>query len=215
MPKRSNDLPKYVCTEHEERAEPLYYYRRLGRYSRLPDDPTSPEFHRAWLAFGGDQPLEPRFKNVPLTTFDQYEPDLNSGCWLWTGAIDHHGYGIIWAGRRRREHAGWKAHRAFYEWHNGKNPGELVICHRCDTPTCVNPAHLFAGTMMDNTLDAWRKGRMKPARGERVHTAKLTAEAVRRIRRDPRTCSLIAKDYGVLENTIRSVKTGHRWGHVV
>ncbi len=78
------------------------------------------------------------------------------GCWIWTGARDLGGYGVIWFNATRRA---YKAHRLSYEMHVGEIRAGLFICHRCDTPACVNPAHLFAGTAKDNAIDSSHKGR--------------------------------------------------------
>jgi hypothetical protein len=80
-----------------------------------------------------------------------------SGCWEWLGAITG-GYGSF-------DHR--RAHRVSWEMHNGPIPvGEgahgTCVLHRCDNPTCVNPAHLFLGTNRDNALDRERKGRGAP-----------------------------------------------------
>ena len=79
-------------------------------------------------------------------------------CWLWKGAI---GYGRLAVGTRNL-----LAHRISYELATGINPGELDVLHRCDNPPCVNPAHLFLGTDLDNKHDSMQKGRARVASGK-------------------------------------------------
>src|ERR1041385_5143502 len=78
-------------------------------------------------------------------------PVTESGCWLWAGARNHNGYGIV--GKNVR------AHRMAYQMYVGAFPNHLLVCHKCDTPACVNPAHLFLGTNEINLRDAADKGR--------------------------------------------------------
>jgi HNH endonuclease len=92
---------------------------------------------------------------TPLERFEaKYMPEPNSGCWLWMGSIRGQGYAQTGVGERY-------AHRFSYEHYKGKIPEGMRVLHKCDTPTCVNPDHLFLGTAKDNTHDALKKGRLK------------------------------------------------------
>ena len=86
------------------------------------------------------------------------EPVTESGCWLWTGASIGKGYGSINAGKHATS---MLAHRAAYECFVGPIPDGIHVCHRCDVRYCVNPAHLFLGTNLDNIHDSMKKGRRK------------------------------------------------------
>lgn len=77
-----------------------------------------------------------------------------SGCWLWTAAACPPGYG-----RFRANGRSYVAHRFAWEIMRGPIPAGLCACHKCDTPACVNPDHLFLGTQADNVRDSVRKKR--------------------------------------------------------
>ncbi len=81
------------------------------------------------------------------------------GCWLWVGAKQHNGYGYLHSGGHSIRKP-LRAHRVSWELHNGPIPDGLRVLHSCDTPCCVNPAHLFLGTQSDNMKDCAAKGRV-------------------------------------------------------
>lgn len=89
--------------------------------------------------------------------------EKTDACWLWQGALTSAGYGCLTVNKRRVY-----AHRLSYEIATGIHPGNLKVCHNCpggDNPACVNPAHLWLGTDLDNARDRERKGRgVRPTR---------------------------------------------------
>jgi hypothetical protein len=88
-------------------------------------------------------------------TFWTYVEVAPTGCWLWNGAGCD---GIPKFGGFGDDHT-YNASRASYYLSRGKDPGDLLVCHKCDNPRCVNPLHLFLGTEEDNIQDCIRKGR--------------------------------------------------------
>ena len=122
------------------------------------------------------------------------------GCWLWTGAKDRDGYGVIADGRRTLA-----AHRVSYELHNRALPPGSLVMHSCDTPACVNPAHLSVGTKRTNALDMTRKGR---------RATKLTRLQVLEIRArvgDGESTADVAAAFDVSVATIRSIVSRRSW----
>jgi hypothetical protein len=90
----------------------------------------------------------------------------------------------------------------------------MSVLHKCDTPSCVNPDHLWLGTQRDNILDRAQKGRSRDQHGSEHHIAKLTEADVLAIRSDTRSQRLIAKDYGVTPGAVAMIKRRERWKHL-
>lgn len=95
-------------------------------------------------------------------------------CWEWKAARDKGGYGIFHFMKTI------KAHRFVMQHILEIDIAGLVVCHRCDNSSCVNPDHLFIGTEADNMRD--RDLKLRQARGVKIHKAKFTAEEVRHLR---------------------------------
>jgi len=107
---------------------------------------------------------QPYIKYIPLPS----ESDFNrfwqkvaftanaNLCWNWTAEIqsEKKPYGIF-----HLKNKSYTASRVAYAFHFKEDPKELCVLHKCDNPQCVNPAHLFLGTNMDNVIDKVKKGR--------------------------------------------------------
>jgi hypothetical protein len=125
------------------------------------------------------------------------------GCWLWTGRKIE-GYGVL------PEKKTTRAHRKVFELVHGPIPSGLLVCHKCDIRSCVNPDHLFLGTHTDNAHDRVKKGRSGITR----HNARLSDDQVRAIRLDTRRLKVIAAEYKVGETTVSNVIHRRCYQHV-
>lgn len=138
----------------------------------------------------------------------------DDSCWEWESNIGTGGYGIVMENGRQL-----KAHRVSYELTYGSIPDGLCVCHKCDNPPCVNPSHLFLGTIAENMRDMDNKGRRtkKRAVGSKVHTAKLVENDVIKIKEmisNSVPCTEIAKLFGVHKQIVYCIKYGKTWKHV-
>lgn len=122
-------------------------------------------------------------------------------CIIWDGPIWSQGrYGVV-----KRNGKSMGAHRAAWIDAYGEIPTNLVVCHKCDNGLCVNPNHLFLGTLKDNMQDCKRKGRLKNSNqsGENNHNAKFSMDDYKKIQLDRSlgmTYSMISKKYGIKSN---------------
>jgi len=129
----------------------------------------------------------------------------SNGCMIWRGSISTGGYARInWHGLN------WNATRALWTGMHGAIGEGLCILHRCDVRRCVNPDHLFVGTLSDNSQDMVRKGRAP------MGTARLTPEQVNAIRAAPSSISLVklGEVYGVGQTAIFNIRAGLSWRHL-
>lgn len=132
---------------------------------------------------------------------DRYAVDKQTGCWIWQGAVNSRGYGMIDSRTpdvRPRKRS--LAHRVFYERHVGPIPSGMVIDHLCSTPRCVNPEHLEAVTPNEN----WRRGKQ----------TKLTFQQAFEIKNSSARIVDLASQYGVSKGCINGIRSGRSWKDV-
>lgn len=135
------------------------------------------------------------------------------GCWLWQGAVNTTGYGMVsWSGGQKNI----VAHRLVWKFLKGAIPAGKLVLHRCDTPRCCNPDHMFLGTDADNSADKIRKGRDN-TRGEQNIHARLTASVVREIRNLRLVGwngAQLAARFGITASHACNIWQGKSWAHL-
>lgn len=127
----------------------------------------------------------------------------SSGCLEFRGRISDAGYRMIGDNG---------THRLAYEAAFGPIPAGMQVCHTCDNPPCVNPAHLFLGTVADNYRDSMEKGRH--SHGEGHGRARLTEADVLAIRASTESKRVLARRFGVSRGTIGFVRNRQTWAHL-
>ena len=95
-------------------------------------------------------------------------------CWIWTATKHESGYGLF---RIRGTSTMMRAHRMSWSLNHGPIPDGMYVCHHCDNPACVNPAHLFVSSQKGNVADCVKKGRRRYSsgalHGSRTHPERL------------------------------------------
>jgi HNH endonuclease len=179
----------------------------------------------------GRKGLASRWGDPVARFWSMVTPEPNTGCWLWSGTVTEHGYGVLRGGQAGRAHS-IGAHRFAWTLTHGEIPSGREVLHRCDNPPCCNPSHLFLGTQADNVADMVAKGRQrgadwsrhplrlhpeKRAHGARHGNALLTEEQVRSILS---RCAAgerqvdVARALGVNKRTVNVIVVGKAWRHV-
>ena len=157
----------------------------------------------------------PRWKQQTLEERFWSKVNKTPDCWLWTAARNVDGYGYFRVSGITR-----RAHRFSYELHFGKIPDGMQVLHKCDTPACVCPAHLFIGTNADNMHDKVVKGRWKGGftPGSANPMAKLNEAAVEVIRGLYASCdhtqASLARQFGVSQKQISYIVNLKKWTHI-
>jgi hypothetical protein len=132
-------------------------------------------------------------------------------CWEWLGTKIVEGYGTF-----SIKNIEVKCHRLSFFLHTGVLNKSLCVCHLCDNPSCVNPNHLWLGTLQANNFDKTLKGRT--AKGSMfVNKTLLNEKDVKDILirlRNKESCVSIAKDYPASVQAISHIKAGRSWKHV-
>lgn len=137
-----------------------------------------------------------------------------AGCWLFGGAAlsGHRNipHGVVSGDDGQAKYA----HRVSWEFNRGSIPEGMCVLHKCDVARCVNPDHLFLGTIADNNADMHRKKRHQ--HGERHYNAKLSEDDVRKIwdLRGSMRQNDIAKMFGVSHSRISHIYSGKDWPHM-
>jgi hypothetical protein len=143
--------------------------------------------------------------------FDHIGQKTQNGCIPWMAALDKDGYGGIWS-----EEGQLVAHRVAYEIAYGNPPKNLLVLHKCDNPSCVNPSHLFLGSHDENMKDMKNKSRQ--SKGEKQHCAKMTKDKVELIRyryaNESTSQAKLAAEFGISQVLVSQIVLRRIWKHI-
>ena len=139
---------------------------------------------------------------------------IGDGCWIWLGSkVDGYGQVLLKIAGKWKP---YRVHRLSWEYHHGPIPPGKCVCHTCDVRQCVNPTHLFIGTVSDNNRDMTRKGRQRTPKGEGNGNAKITKEAAEYIQKNYRrykkgSAVELSNLFGIHRAQVVKVARGEYW----
>lgn len=171
------------------------------KYGVLKKLPVRDEFTGSWKP-----------KTIPDFIQEYVDKNDPSGCWIWRGSLTTHkpSYGQLSINGVVK-----KAHREIYKFIKNINlKSHEFCCHRCDNTICVNPDHIFVGSLQDNVNDMVSKKRH--SFGGRSVSSKLTESDVRNIleNKDKLSNKELSDLFKVSQQHIIRVKTGESWKHL-
>lgn len=166
--------------------------------------------------------IEPITDKYKARFYSKINPPNVAGCMEWKAGRNIKGYGMFSV-----RYNNYASHRIAWFLVNGQIPSGMIVCHKCDNPSCCNPEHLFLGTFLDNNRDRAVKGRsyipppgerseqmkVAAARGENNGAAKLTQDDITRIRslKNSLPQSEIALMFKVNQSSISRILGNKRW----
>lgn len=130
-------------------------------------------------------------------------------CWNWMAGADKFGYGrFLFDGKNRH------AHRISWILTHGEITNGLCVLHKCDNPACVNPSHLWLGTVAENNLDCLKKGRNKQPKWSKNGMAKLNEGQAREVKRRCLSGELrykVAREFNISAVAASYIAIGKNW----
>lgn len=153
-------------------------------------------------------------KSLKDRFLDNVIPDQVTSCWLWKLRKDKDGYGKI-----KWQHIVRSAHRVSAHLYLGLKfeDSHILVCHHCDNPECVNPDHLYLGTVRNNFDDAVSRGSIKWYSDEKSPNHKLSkndAQEIWDLKQNGAVTKDVALRFGVSRGSVENIVKGHTWPHL-
>lgn len=163
------------------------------------------------VEWGTERPSYLTTADIPAQVLSRFHTFVNitPTCWLWTASVDQDGYGQL----ARPHRSPIKAHRLAWVMAHGPIASSQHVLHRCDTPRCINPLHLFLGNQDANMKDAAVKGRLHT---ERPHKQTIPQDVVNAIRDAPAERGIgarLSRQFFVSQSFVSFVRRGLRRQH--
>ena len=141
-------------------------------------------------------------------------PNNIDDCWIWNACKDKNEYGIF-----RFNNKNIRSHRFIYECYNGPILDGMLVCHKCDIPSCCNPNHLWIGTPQQNNLDKMIKNRHSSKYGSECNLSILSEidiiDIIERINNNELlSIQQICYEYNISTGAIYDIFKRKSWKHI-